>query len=88
MEPKNIRRATGWRRGIITFEDTSLIDVIAEFNRYTDKKIVLLAPSLSDRRVGGVFKISNIPMSIKFLEATLPIKVEDEGKYIAVVSAK
>ena len=83
----NIDNAISWRRGIIAFEDATLIEVVSEFNRYSDKKIVLLASSLSNHHLGGVFNISDIPMSIKLLEATLPIKVLDKGEYIAVVSA-
>src|SRR5882672_9131345 len=54
-----IERVTAWQRGQLIFEDTSLSEAAAEFNRYGMHKLVVDGPELGKLRVGGVFKISD-----------------------------
>jgi transmembrane sensor len=55
----SIERVTAWRRGQLIFEDTSLSEAAAEFNRYGSNKITIDGPALGILRVGGVFKIGD-----------------------------
>ena len=55
----SIERATAWRLGQLIFEDTSLSEASAEFNRYGPLKIVIDGPELGRLRVGGVFRIGD-----------------------------
>jgi transmembrane sensor len=55
----SIERVTAWQRGRLIFDDTSLSEAAAEFNRYGSNKITIDGPALGKLRVGGVFKIAD-----------------------------
>jgi transmembrane sensor len=54
-----IERVTAWQRGRLIFEDTSLSEAAAEFNRYGSHKLIIDGAELGRLRVGGVFRISD-----------------------------
>jgi transmembrane sensor len=54
-----IDRVTAWQRGRLIFDDTSLSEAAAEFNRYGSHKLIIDGAELGKLRVGGVFKISD-----------------------------
>ncbi|WP_334177511.1 FecR family protein [Pseudoxanthomonas sp.] len=45
-----------WLSGRLVFSDTPLAEAVAEFNRYSDTRVVLADPSLGAQRVSGVFR--------------------------------
>jgi len=65
----SIERVTAWQRGRLIFEDTSLSEAAAEFNRYGHNKITIDGPVLGKLRVGGVFGIGD-PSSFAHAMAT------------------
>ncbi len=50
-------RITAWQRGQLIFDDTSLSEAAAEFNRYGKKQLVIDDLEVGKLRVGGVFRI-------------------------------
>lgn len=52
-------RAQAWRRGEIVFAGDNLAFVLAEYNRYLDRPLVLGAPELAGLRLGGRFASSD-----------------------------
>jgi transmembrane sensor len=55
----SIERVTAWQRGQLIFEDVSLSEAAAEFNRYGSHKITIAGAALGKLRVGGVFRIGD-----------------------------
>ena len=55
----SIERVTAWQRGQLIFDDTSLSEAAAEFNRYGTQKLTIDGASLGKLRVGGVFRIGD-----------------------------
>lgn len=47
--------AEGWTQGRLIFKDERLASLVAEFNRYSQDKLVLSQPELEDIRVSGAF---------------------------------
>ena len=45
-----------WLTGRLVFEDVSLADVVAEFNRYKHERLVIEDPGLSQLQITGVFR--------------------------------
>lgn len=88
VSPANVEAATNWRRSVAVFDDLPLVDVIAELNRYSSRKIVLLDPSLQDMRIGGVFKLTDIPLAVRSLEAAAPVKVVSQENFIGLTALK
>jgi transmembrane sensor len=54
-----IEKITAWQRGQLIFEDSSLRDAAAEFNRYGKLKLIIDPSVPSTLRVGGVFRIGD-----------------------------
>ena len=59
VDAPSIDKVTAWQRGQLIFDDTSLSEAAAEFNRYGSNKITIDGPLAGQLRVGGVFKIGD-----------------------------
>ena len=55
-----IENVTAWQRGTIVIDDAPLPEALAEMNRYSMTRIVVLGPSLQSRRVSGTFRIGDV----------------------------
>jgi transmembrane sensor len=55
----SIDQVTAWQKGQLIFDDTSLGEAAAEFNRYGNQKLIIDDPRLDKLRVGGVFRIGD-----------------------------
>jgi transmembrane sensor len=65
----SIDQVTAWQKGQLIFDDTSLGEAAAEFNRYGTQKLTIDDPRLGKLRVGGVFRIGD-PSSFAHAMAT------------------
>jgi transmembrane sensor len=68
-----------WRNGFVTFHDTTLADAVAEFNRYTVRKIVIEDTSIAGLRVGGNFRSNDADAFLWLIQRGFPITVEQDG---------
>lgn len=59
VDSPSIERETAWQRGQLIFDDTSMSEAAAEFNRYGSNKITIDSAVAKKLRVGGVFRISD-----------------------------
>jgi transmembrane sensor len=59
LDAPAIEKVTAWQRGQLIFEDTSIRDAAAEFNRYGKRHLRIDANVPSTIRVGGVFRIGD-----------------------------
>ena len=66
-----------WRNGYLVFEATPLADAVAEFNRYSARKIVIDDPSLSALRISGNFRSSNSDAFLWLLKAGFHVQIEE-----------
>ena len=60
--------SVSWRDGVMIIEDQTLVEIVAELNRYSKRRIVILDPSLSDLRAGGVVSVRDIRAALEFFE--------------------
>ncbi|WP_034303721.1 FecR family protein [Herbaspirillum sp. RV1423] len=58
------QQQSDWRRGILSFRQTALGQVIGEINRYRPGRLVLMAKSLEQRPVSGRFRIDDLDKAI------------------------
>lgn len=65
-----------WRSGYLSFDDTPLSAVAAEFNRFNVRKLELADPAVADLRVGGNFRWDNANGFAGLLEQGFPVRVE------------
>lgn len=73
-----------WRDGFLTFDDTSLADAAAEFNRFNTRKLELADVAVADLRVGGNFRWSNAEGFAHLLEQGFPVRAERHADRIVL----
>lgn len=57
QQPLEVERKLAWRKGQLIFKNQTLRDAVADFNRYSMKKIVIVDPGLSDKTLVGHYQI-------------------------------
>jgi transmembrane sensor len=80
--PSEVEEALSWRGGLLVFRDQTLADAIAEFNRYTERKIVIVDPRVAGFRVAGTFQSNNAEDFVRLLEQGYPLRVEAQDDKI------
>jgi transmembrane sensor len=56
-QPAEIARKLAWREGKLIFESQTLNEAVADFNRYSLKKIVVVDPDLGSKTLIGQYQI-------------------------------
>jgi transmembrane sensor len=80
----SIDQVTAWRRGQLIFDDTSLSEAAAEFNRYGSTKIAIDDPVLMRLRVGGVFAIGDPSSFAQAMAITYHLRTFNRGNRIVL----
>ncbi|MBX5463267.1 MAG: FecR domain-containing protein [Steroidobacteraceae bacterium] len=79
---KEIERGLLWRIGKIAFINETLAEAVAEFNRYTPRRLIIANPELAARRVGGQFETTDPDSFVQGLAETFGVRAvltpEDE----------
>ena len=79
-----IQDVVSWHTGHLVFHDSSLPDAVAEFNRYSKKKLVIQSPSLADVRIGGSFRATDIDGFLSLLKRGFPVQVVETDTQISL----
>ncbi len=74
--------ATAWLEQNMVFKNVSLAQVVAELNRYSEKKIKISDASLAFMPVSGVFKTDQPAQTLQAIEASLGLESKSEGQII------
>ncbi len=74
-----LQEALSWRAGYLVFHHTPLAEVVAEFNRYNERQIVIRDPALATIPVSGNFRANNLEAFARLLRSGLRIDVQEEG---------
>ena len=74
IQNTNLKRATAWRRGRLIFDDVPLGEVVAALNRYRRGQIIIADPTLSARKVSGIFETAAPNVAIATITQGLQIK--------------
>lgn len=64
-----------WRSGVVRFDNESLIKVIAELNRYSDRKVLIEDPNVVALKVSGVYQLDSIDTFLAGIDAGLPVSI-------------
>jgi transmembrane sensor len=79
-EPANLEATTAWMQRQLQFEDETLDTVVAEFNRYNVKQLIIADAALSTRRISGVFDANDPDAFVRLLTSLEPIRVADDAQ--------
>lgn len=69
----------GWRNGVLIFENVTLAEAAAEFNRYNAEKVVVVGKDVEHLTIGGKFAQSDVPAFAELAQHVLGLRVEDRG---------
>lgn len=76
--PEQVRHELSWRQGRLEFEQRTLGEIAAEFNRYNRKQLAV-DPSVADLRLGGSFDADNVDGFVRLVRDGFGLKVSEEG---------
>src|SRR5262249_26352124 len=79
VDRPNMDLVTAWRRGEIMFEDTSLLEAMAEFNRYSHTQVHVEDPRVASLRISGVFKTHDPETSLQIIAVLHHLRVVHVG---------
>jgi transmembrane sensor len=79
LKPRAASSALAWREGRLEFSDAPLSEVVAEFNRYNQRKIVIADQALAERRFGGAFSGHNFEPFLEILQQSFGVVAEERG---------
>jgi transmembrane sensor len=90
-----VNRKLSWTEGRLWFERQTLKDVVAEFNRYNRRQMVIADPAIENLRIGGGFEATDPESFIAALERTLGVRAfpspsgeGDEAEVIRLVGTQ
>lgn len=83
-----IRHVLAWQAPRFQFDETPLLDAVAEFNRRNAQKMVIGEPGLERIPIGGVFRVDNVDGFVTLLAMTLGVRGEprESGEIVLVRS--
>jgi transmembrane sensor len=86
-QPQEIQRTLAWRDGKLIFTRQTLGEAVADFNRYSVKKIVISDPALENKRIFGQYQIDAAEQFARDIGAYLNVPIE-VGAARIVIGAK
>jgi transmembrane sensor len=85
----DVDRKLSWTEGRLWFERQTLKDVVAEFNRYNRRQMIIADPAIENLRIGGSFEATDPESFIAALEKTLGVRAfpapSSEGDGVEVI---
>lgn len=75
-----------WREGFLVFRNTPLSEVVAEFNRYNSRKLVIADPAIAEVPIGGNFRWTNTDAFVRLLEQGFDVRAQQRGNEIILDS--
>jgi transmembrane sensor len=82
----DVRRETSWTTGQLVFYATPLKQVVAELNRYSERKIVLDDQPFADRPISGTFRAGDVETFARGLETYRMARIVEETDSAVVLS--
>jgi transmembrane sensor len=79
LDDNERENSLAWRMPRLDFSGTPLGDVVAAFNRYNDRQLVLAQPSLAGLKVSGTLRADKVLALREMLEKNFHLRVTDNG---------
>jgi transmembrane sensor len=77
---------TGWRTGLLQFDDVPLAQAAGELNRYRRRPIRIADDRTAGLRVSGAFRTAETPTFVDALAAGFPVRVKQDSSGIVVAA--
>ena len=73
---KQLNNELSWRHGVLVFDDTSLVEVAREFNRYNDLKIVIGDDAAKRLKISGTMPSNDTDELIRMAQNFFGLHLE------------
>jgi transmembrane sensor len=73
-----------WRHGMLVFDNTMLADAAAEFNRYNNKKLVVVGAEAARMTIDGKFRTSDVVLFARAARVLLGLRAEGRGDELVI----
>jgi transmembrane sensor len=83
-QPVEVQRKLAWREGKLVFDNQTLGEAVADFNRYSQKKIVIADPALARRKLVGQYQIDAPERFAQDVGAVLQVPVVVTAEKIVI----
>lgn len=84
ITPQRVARSLSWREGLISFEGVTLGQAAAEFDRYSDVRIVIVEPELANKTITGLFAVNNPVGFASAIAAAVGAQMSEHGNELRV----
>jgi len=88
VTPATVSNALAWHDGAIVFDGVPLVQAIAELNRYTDTRLVVVDASIDDLRVGGRFRTGDVDGFLEALTRAFPVTIDRTSDHLVYIHAR
>lgn len=79
--------ATGWRTGLLSFNDETLAAAVAQVNLYSPERITIDGPAIGSLRISGQFQAGDAERFAKTVSEVHPVRVRRNPSGIILVPA-
>jgi transmembrane sensor len=76
LSTREIEAALAWQKRSLDYADAPLAEIVADFNRYNQHRLVIVDPALAKRRFGGTFPAGDYRSLVHVLEETFDVVAE------------
>ena len=76
---KSLADQLAWRRGMLVFDNMTLADAAAEFNRYNEQKLIIADRAVATLTIAGNFRTGDVSAFARIIRNVLGLKVEAKG---------
>jgi transmembrane sensor len=84
VTPAEIDQVMAWQTMRLEFNDLPLRDVVAEFNRYNTRKLLIENRATGDILVGGSFRADNVEPFVRLLDLGFSVSATQRGNDIVL----
>lgn len=84
VSAEQVSRALSWREGSIAFEGVTLAQAAAEFDRYSDTRIIVVEPELAAKTITGLFAFNNPASFARAAAAAVGAQVTEQGNELRI----
>lgn len=82
--PAQLDVALSWQGLRLEFVEMPLVDVVAEFNRYNQRKLIVDTPETGAILVGGNFRADNVDSFVRLLDLGFGVSAHPRGNEIVL----
>ena len=81
---RTLHNELGWQRGVLVFDNVTLAEAAAEFNRYNREKIVIADPAAAQITIGATLPANDVPAFARVAQKIFGLRVERQGDTIVI----